>query len=382
MGNTITAGGALDDPDDANGSVLVEIAGPVAEIQVIYSNGLNQTHAINLTDIHFDTIPTPDGNDSIDGGAGNGTLLGEGGDDTLIGGTGDDSMEGGAGDDLFIVAEGDTALGGDDSDTFVLTDLGEPGSGTINIIGGEGGATDIDTLQLTPDVTLAGITFTDTNPDDLAGSFTMADGTVVTFDEIENIICFTPGTMILTEAGERPIDTLQIGDRVITRDHGAQPLRWIGQSHVCGTGRFAPVEVAPHMLDGAKRPLLVSPQHRFVFGGYQSELYFGAPEVMAAATHLEDGVNVWRSPRNQVTYIHLMFDAHEVIFAEGAATESFHAGTMGLSAITGAVREDLFRHMPQLRTDPGSHGPTARCTLKAHEARLLVPQPQDMALAA
>ncbi|WP_371224550.1 Hint domain-containing protein [Roseovarius sp. 2305UL8-3] len=380
-GDTITAGGALDDPNDANGSVLVEIAGPVSEIQIIYTNGLTGTHAINITDIHFDTIPTAAGNDSIDGGAGNDTLLGEDGDDTLIGGTGDDSMEGGAGDDLFTVAEGDTALGGDGSDTFVLTDLGETGSGTINITGGEGG-TDVDTLQLTPDVTLADITFTDTNPDDLAGFFTLADGTVVTFDEIENIICFTPGTMILTETGERPIDTLRIGDRVITRDHGAQPLRWIGQSHVRGDGRFAPVEVAPHMLPGAKRSLLVSPQHRFVFGGYQSELYFGDPEVMAAATHLEDGINVWRSPRALVTYIHLVFDAHEVIFAEGAATESFHVGTMGLSAITGAVRKDLFHHMPHLRADPTTHGPTARRILKAHEARLLIPAPQDIAQAA
>ncbi len=383
VGNTITAGGALDDPADANGSVLVEIAGPVAQIEIIYFNGQTVTHGINVTDIHFDTIPADSGDDSIDGGAGDDTILGEDGNDTLTGGTGADSMLGGAGDDVLNVAEGDIAQGGDDSDLFVLTGVGEPGTGTISIVGGEGGATDIDTLQLTPDVTFADITFDAfSTPGDLSGSFTMTDGTVVTFDEIENIICFTPGTMILTETGERPIDSLRIGDRVITRDHGPQPLRWVGRSAVPGTGKFAPVRVEPQMLDGARRALLVSPQHRLVFGGYQSELYFGRDEVMVAATHLEDGLTVYRAPCPMVTYIHLLFDAHEVIFAEGAATESFHAGTMAMTAITGAVRDDLFRHMPQLRANEAAHGPTARYTLKAHEAKLLIPPTQNMPVAA
>jgi len=381
VGNTITAGGALDNAGDANGSVLVEIAGPVAEIQIIYENGLGVTHGINITDIHFDAVLPEDGDDLINGGGGADTLFGEAGNDTLIGGNGDDSMVGGAGDDSFTVAEGDTADGGEGSDTFTLTDLGEGGSGTIDILGGETGS-DVDTLVLTPDIGLADITFTSTDPDNLAGSFVMADGTVVTFDEIENIICFTPGTMILTETGARPVEQLRAGDRVITRDHGPQPLRWIGGSRVAGTGKFAPVWIAPHVLSGAKRPLLVSPQHRFVFEGYNCELYFGEQEVMAAAKHLENGHDVRRAPCACVTYIHLMFDAHEVIFAEGAATESFHAGTMALSAITEAAREDMFLTLPHLRSDPSVHGPTARRCLKAHEARLLRPQALDLPMAA
>jgi len=129
----------------------------------------------------------------------------------------------------------------------------------------------------------------------------------------------------------------------------------------------------PGLLEGARRPLLVSPQHRFVFGGYETALWFGEDEVMIAAKHLLDGTHAMRLPCSSVTYIHLMFDAHEVIFAEGTATESFHAGTMGLSAISGQAREDLFRAMPHLRADITAHGPTARRCLKAHEALLLRP---------
>jgi hypothetical protein len=383
-GNTITAETVGESPDSAGGSVLIEIEGPLAQIEVIYSNGQGGTQAVWVSDIHFETIPAPttSGDDSLDGGAGDDTLFGELGDDTLIGGTGSDRLSGGDGNDSFIVAQGDTADGGDGDDYFTLADLSETGTDTITIIGGDEGGTDNDTLQLTAGITLADITFTtSTDVGAFSGNFTMADGTLVNFSDIENIICFTPGTMILTETGERPIESLKPGDKVITRDHGAQPLRWVGVSTVPGQGGFAPVRIASHVI-GARRSLLVSPQHRVLFEGYYCELNFGADEVLAAATHLEDGVNVYRAPCRLVSYIHLMFDTHEVIYAEGAATESFFAGDIGLAAISGDVREDLFAAFPALRSDPESYGRTARICLKSHEAKLLLPPDLQMSLAA
>lgn len=383
-GNTITANTVAENPNSAGGSALIEIEGPLSQIEIIYSNGQSGTQAVWVSDIHFETIPAPTtgGDDSLDGGAGDDTLIGGAGDDTLIGGTGSDRMSGGVGNDSFTVAQGDTAVGGDGDDYFTLADLSEAGTGTINIIGGDEGASDNDTLQLTPDVSLDDITFTaSSDTGAFSGSFTMLDGTLVNFSEIENIICFTPGTLILTEAGERPIESLKPGDKVMTRDHGAQPLRWIGASTVPGRGKFAPVRIASHVI-GARRPLLVSPQHRVLFEGYECELNFGTDEVLAAATHLEDGLNVYRTPCRLVTYIHLMFDTHEVIYAEGAATESFYAGDVGLAAITGAAREDLFATFPALRSDPKSYGDTARTCLKAHEAQLLIPKYLHMRLAA
>lgn len=323
-----------------------------------------------------DSVTAGAGNDYVDSGSGDDTVLGEDGNDTLIGGTGADQLIGGLGDDELHVAEGDSADGGDGDDLFVLGDLGEAGASTITIIGGETGETNGDTLQLTPDVGYDDIIFTNTDDTNggLSGSFTMADGTTVTFSEIENIICFTPGTLILTDKGDRAIETLRQGDMVLTRDHGFQPIRWIGNSAVEGRGKFAPIAINPTVLDGARRPLLVSPQHRVLFTGHKAELLFGTDEVLVAAKHLVDGRDVRIVERSLVRYFHIMFDRHEVIYAEGAAAESFHAGDAGLAAISDKAREEMFAIFPQLRSNPGAHGNTARMCLRAPEARVLISQ--------
>ncbi|MDG3041118.1 Hint domain-containing protein [Roseicyclus marinus] len=306
------------------------------------------------------------GNDVIDGGAGADLVYGEGGNDTLIAG------------------ENDTLYGGDGDDLFIVGTPSESGTGTITIVGGEGGETDGDTLFVDETVDRASIVYT--NTDDAAGGlsgfFTLADGTLVTFSEIENIICFTPGARLLTPHGERAIETLRAGDMVITRDNGPQPIRWIGRRTLPAMDQFAPIHVAAHVLDGASRGLLVSPQHRFLFTGYKAELLFGTSEVLIAAKHLVDGQDVFIAPQAEVTYIHMMLDRHEVVYADGAATESFHAGDVGISAISDQSREEMFRIFPELRSNPAAYGRTARQCLKSHEARLLRDGAMQMRLAA
>ncbi len=295
------------------------------------------------------------------------------GDDTLDGGAGADTLYGEGGDDQILVGENDTAYGGDGDDVFRVQTPTETGVGTISIIGGEGDETGGDTLYLSEGFTQDDITFT--NTDDaaggLSGSYTLGDGTLVTFSEIENIICFTSGARILTPMGPRPVESLRAGDMVVTRDNGPQPVRWIGQSTVPGTDRFAPVRVAAHVLDGADDALLVSPQHRFLFTGYKAEILFGCDEVLVAAKHLIDGRDVLAVPQPLVSYIHLMFDRHEVIYANGAATESFHARHVGLDGMAEDAREELFAIFPDLRSHPNAHGPSARPCLKQYEAQLL-----------
>lgn len=350
-------------------------AQPIVSISLNSTSADNGSLAASRVDTDFKVPVADETGDIIDGGAGDDLIFGNEGDDTLMGGLGADTLYGGTGNDTFFLAEGDTAFGSDGDDLFVIGDLGEAGAGTINIAGGEGGETAGDTLQLNADVTPDDITFT--NTDDaaggLSGSFTLADGTLVTFSEIENIICFTPGARILTPRGLRRVESLRRGDLVITRDNGPQPVRWIGSRTVPGIERFAPIRVATHVLDGATAPLLVSPQHRFLFTGYKAELLFGCDEVLVAAKHLLDGRDVTRAPQVKVTYIHVMLDRHEVIYADGAATESFHAGDIGLAAISDQSREEMFRIFPELRSHPEAYGPTARPCLKRHEARLLQP---------
>ncbi|SEM97106.1 Hemolysin-type calcium-binding repeat-containing protein [Roseovarius tolerans] len=318
-----------------------------------------------------DILNGGNGNDTLSGDAGEDTIFGEADDDLISGGTGNDQLFGQDGNDTINVSQGDSAEGGDGDDVFILTDLGETDTGTITIIGGEGDETAGDTLVLTPDIGRDDITFT--NTDDaaggLSGTFTL-NGAVVNFSEIENIICFTPGARILTQWGERPIEMLRLGDMVVTRDHGLQPVRWIGERTVHATGAFAPISIASSVM-GGHEALLVSPQHRLLFTGYRAELLFGESEVLVAAKHLVNGRDVTVSQQEAVTYIHIMFDRHEVIYAGGIATESFYAGDSALSAVDAAAREELFTIFPELRSAPGRHREIARPCLKRHEAALL-----------
>lgn len=183
--------------------------------------------------------------------------------------------------------------------------------------------------------------------------------------------CFVTGTLIDTPDGPRPVQDIAVGDLVITRDYGPQPVRWAGRRRVAGTGDYAPIRFAPGAMGNA-RPLLVSPQHRVLVDGWRAELFFAETEVLVAARHLVDGDRVHRLPVAQVTYHHVMFDQHQIIQAEGIWAESFHPGEVILFADP-ALRAELFGLFPEL----GSQGAranqrTALPVVAGRQARILV----------
>jgi Ca2+-binding RTX toxin-like protein len=312
------------------------------------------------------------GNDILDGAGADDSLYGGSGDDTLIGGEGADVLSGGDDDDLLQVGSGDTATGGSGDDTFEL-DEDWLGGGSISIEGGETGETDGDTLDFGGLLNGDGITYTNTvdQGGGLSGFATLVDGTVVNFENIENIIiCFKAGTRISTPFGPRRVEELHPGDLVITRDNGVQPIRWTGRRTVSGTGDFAPIRFAPGAVGNA-RPLLVSPQHRMLLRSSNVNLLFNTAEAFVAARHLVNGKSIRRVEKDSIDYVHILFDRHEVIFAEGAESESYHPGRHGLNGIMDHAREELFAIFPELRSDPESYGDTARPCLKEYEAKLL-----------
>ena len=200
----------------------------------------------------------------------------------------------------------------------------------------------------------------------------LLDGTMINFFNIENIICFVPGTEIATPYGGRKIEDLKIGDSVVTQDNGIQRIRWIGNTTVPATDEFAPVRFKQRTFAGADADVVVSPQHRMLFKGYEAELLFGQNEVLVPAIHLLDGKNVLREQLKTVTYIHIMFEQHEIIFAQGIATESYHPGSVGVDSLAPKARDELFSLFPSLRSDLASFGQSARTTLGASEAHALV----------
>lgn len=312
------------------------------------------------------------GNDYLDGAGGDDELYGGEGNDTIIGGAGADIIEGGAGDDTIYAGGGDTITGGTGNDTIII-DPSQLDGNAITIIGSEdAGDGDTDVLDLSGlgvDWSTRPITYDENDPE--SGSLTLADGTVITFSNIETVICFGKGTRVATPYGARTVEDLKPGDLVLTMDNGVQPLRWVGARQVPAMGRFAPIEIKAGALNN-DRDLIVSPQHRMLLNGWRSEVLFGTSEVFAAAKHLVNGTTIREAQGGMVTYYHLMFDRHEVIFAEGAASESFHVSDYSLTGVADAAREELFTLFPELRSMPTHHGDTARKCLKSHETELLV----------
>lgn len=194
------------------------------------------------------------------------------------------------------------------------------------------------------------------------------------------VICFTPGTRIQTPTGLRFVEELEEGDLVDTKDNGPQALRWIGGRRVSGARLYAMPELRPIRIKadalGMGEPdedLLVSPQHRMLISGAPARDLFNADEVLVAASDLvNDSSVVIDRQQRELQYIHLLFDSHQVIVANGMETESYHPGFAGLDEIAEDQRARLLARFPSLYDRPDDYGPSARRTLTGAEAAILM----------
>ncbi len=188
--------------------------------------------------------------------------------------------------------------------------------------------------------------------------------------DLPPVPCFVAGTMIFTAQGARAVETLQPGDLLLTRDSGMRPVRWVGQVTVDGRGRYAPIRFMPG-VQGNNRALFVSPNHRMLVTGWKAEMYFGENEVLLPAKNMVNGDTICVAPCDRVTYVHVLLDRHEVIYAEGAATESLHPGDYLLAGASD-TREEILSLFPELATDIGrAHWKTVRSIPRSREAKLL-----------
>jgi hypothetical protein len=253
-----------------------------------------------------------------------------------------------------------------------------PGSLTITQINGvDVVAGDTITLPTGQTVELnADGTFTVTGDGDVENfnfTYTIDNGidTDVGFVNATGVPCFVAGTMIATPDGERPAETLVPGDLVLTQDDGPQPLRWIGTREVAATGDFAPIHIRANTF-GMHRDLLVSPLHRVLIRDNLAELLFGEAEVLIAARDLVNDRSVRRRAGGEVTYVHLLFDRHQVVFSEGLETESFLPGPQTTKSFEREIVDEICAIFPEIDPETGQgYSPAARRTLKRYEADLL-----------
>ncbi|RYH02408.1 Hint domain-containing protein [Salipiger sp. IMCC34102] len=191
--------------------------------------------------------------------------------------------------------------------------------------------------------------------------------------------CFTPGTLIATPRGAVRIEDLRAGDMVLTRDDGPQPIAWAGSKTLSGADlrlrpHMQPVLVKAGALGGGlpERDMLVSPNHRLLISSPGAALHFGEEEVLVAAKHMAGDAGIVTRACRAVTYIHILFETHQVVKSDGAWTESFQPGVQSLRGMGQGQREEILELFPQLGAEEGvaSYG-AARRTLRRFEAQLL-----------
>ncbi|WP_323764614.1 Hint domain-containing protein [Marinovum sp.] len=318
-----------------------------------------------------DTLDGGDGADTLDGGAGDDTVRGDGGGDTVRISSGSDSIEGGASNDTYD-ASGSGSL---DNEVISVT-VDQSGNGTVTKTGGGGTDTfssietfiadetaGIDVITVSGNLTAGQVTgvsngavgsFTPdgggapvafggsgqpTINDILAGSNGGPAGTyqitsgeedgatfgniaVSSFETINfNVVCFGPGTGIATPQGRRAVETLAIGDPVVTAEGRAVPVKWIGRQTVLtalARERMQPVRIRAGALGRGlpHRDLVVTADHGMILDG-----------LVINASALVNGQSIDWVPLDElperVTYYHVETEHHNVILAEGAASETF-----------------------------------------------------------
>lgn len=194
------------------------------------------------------------------------------------------------------------------------------------------------------------------------------------------VICFTPGTRIDTPDGPRPIEFLREGDLVQTKDNGPQEIMWKGSRRMTGARLFAMPELRPVRIRagafGIERPdeeLLVSPDHRMLVEGAVARALFNTPEVLVSARDMVNGSTVTVDLTvPEVTYIHLLLPEHQVLWANGIETESFHPANTALATLAEGDRARLVERVPDLAFDPHVYGAYARRNLSRSEAAILM----------
>lgn len=167
---------------------------------------------------------------------------------------------------------------------------------------------------------------------------------------LSDLLCisFARGTLItLANGAQTPIETLTPGDRILTRDHGGQPVRWIGRATLKAVGPFAPVVITMGTLGNAG-DLIVSQHHRMFL--YQRQKVAGLPtaELLVQAKHLVDGERVFLREGGYVDYLSLVFDRHEIIYAEGVPAESLMVNDATVNRLPAELSADVKSRFPGL----------------------------------
>ena len=147
----------------------------------------------------------------------------------------------------------------------------------------------------------------------------------VTNSTVDVAPCYCPGTLIKTGRGQKRVEKLKIGDKVMTASGALRRVKWVGRRSYSGRFMMGRNDILPICIKAGalednlpKRDLWISPHHAMYFG--DKSLH----GVLIEAKDLVNGVSIVQDERaERVEYFHIELDSHDVIIAEGALSESF-----------------------------------------------------------
>jgi len=148
--------------------------------------------------------------------------------------------------------------------------------------------------------------------------------------EEDPVLHFTAGSLIATPCGTTPVDLLEEGDRVITRDSGIRTVLRTTRQTFSGNQLLSRPELMPVLIRknalGTGIPdcdMMVGPMQRILIANQLGSIMFGEREVLVEAQHLTDIGDVsYVTPLDGVTYFNLEFEHYEVVLANGIWIET------------------------------------------------------------
>lgn len=381
FGNDTLEGGEAGNDFDT-----VDLASVTSGVTVTYTGDeagtiTDGSDTITFSEIEqLDLTDQDDVLDASDDSAGVSIDAGQG-DDTVTLGAGDDIITGGSGDDVF----GLTDTGGADTITdFDIND--DDNNGFFNdqldvsdLTGGTGSGGAIRAWDV--DVTDDGngnalLSFPNGESLVLQG---VAPAQISTAPQLfsAGIPCFTPSVRIATHRGLVRAGDIQVGDLLQTVDNGYQPVIWVAQKTLSPLALGINPHLRPYLITPdsplcPERPMLVSPQHRLLIRRNTFETPLTDGEAFISAKLLsEQDTNCEQvvRPNRSVTYVHLMTERHEAIFAEGVPTETFWPGPQAIKSLNTEERAELLALFPGLfpkniPAAPNWSGQVARASIR------------------
>jgi hypothetical protein len=194
------------------------------------------------------------------------------------------------------------------------------------------------------------------------------------------VVCFSRGTLILTENGDVPIEQLKIDDEVICGDGEVRNIRWIGSRGVSSSELEVNPDLLPIIIKAdafekgmPQSNLTVSPQHRFKLNDAKAELLFGEREFLVKAKNLINDSTIQRQTNcTEVEYFHFMVDEHSTVFANSVEAETLHPHDHMNTAMSATARSEICKVFPELAIDFNSYGSIVAPELLSYEAGVLL----------